>query len=123
MKKKWINQSWHSSFDLTRTLRIMKLTILIIFVALLQVPASTYSQNTRLKVVGNNLTLEEIFDMIESQSDFSFFYNLNQLDHSKRLDMNENNQLVEKILNDVLAGTELTFTINNKLIVIHKQNE
>jgi len=123
MKKKWINQSWHSSYDLTRTLRIMKLTILILFVALLQVPASTYSQNTRLKVVGNNLTLEEIFDMIESQSDFSLFYNLNQLDHSKRLDMNENNQLVEKILNDVLTGTELTFTINNKLIVIHKQNE
>ncbi len=123
MKKKWINQSWSTSVGLTRTLRIMKLTILIFFVALLQLPASTYSQNTRLKVVGNNLTLEEIFDMIEHQSDFSFFYNMGQLDRSKRLNMNENDALVEKILNDVLTGTELTYTINNKLIVIHKPNE
>lgn len=123
MKKKLINQSWSTSVGLTRTLRIMKLTILIFFVALLQLPASTYSQNTRLKVVGNNLSLEEIFDMIEHQSDFSFFYNISQLDRSKRLNMNENNEFVEKILNNVLSGTELTYTITNKLIVIHKPNE
>ncbi|HWS01605.1 MAG TPA: carboxypeptidase-like regulatory domain-containing protein, partial [Prolixibacteraceae bacterium] len=123
MKKKWINPGWCSSVDLTQTLRIMKLTIFIIFVALLQSPASTYSQNTRLKIVGQNLTLEKIFDMIEDQSDFSFFYNVEQIDHSKKMDMNEEDQLVDKILNDVLEGTDLTYTINNKLIVIHKQSE
>ena len=123
MEKKWINQSWGSSSELTRILRIMKLTIFIFFVALLQVPASTYSQNTKLKVVGQDLTLEEIFDMIKNQSDFSFFYNSNQFDHSKRQDINIENQLIDKILNEVLNGTELTYTINNKLIIIHKKNE
>ena len=123
MKKKWTNQSWHSSFDLTQTIRIMRLTIFIFFLALLQLSASSYSQNTRLNIKGNNLTLEEIFDMIEHQSEFSIFYNMNQLDLLKRHDINEENQQVEKILSDLLTGTDLTYTINNKLIVIHKQNE
>ena len=123
MKKKWTNQSWHSSFDLTRTIRIMKLTIFIFFLGLLQLSASSYSQNTRLNVKGNNLTFEEIFDMIEHQSEFSIFYNVNQLDVSKKRNINEEDQLVEKILSDLLTGTDLTYTINNKLIVIHKPNE
>lgn len=123
MKKKWINQSWCISFALARTLRIMKLTIFIFFVAILQVPASIYSQNTRMTVVGQNLTLEKIFDIIENQSEFSFFYNVNQLDISRKMNINEENQLVDKILGDVLNGTDLTFTINNKLVIIHKVNE
>ncbi|MEI6276948.1 MAG: carboxypeptidase-like regulatory domain-containing protein, partial [Prolixibacteraceae bacterium] len=101
----------------------MRLTIFIFFLALLQLSASSYSQNTRLNIKGNNLTLEEIFDMIEHQSEFSIFYNMNQLDLLKRHDINEENQQVEKILSDLLTGTDLTYTINNKLIVIHKQNE
>ncbi len=123
MNKNLIHQSGKSFVDFAQIFRIMKLITLILFVAILQVSATTYSQTTRLKISGQNLSLGEIFAGIEKQSEFSFFYNVNQIDLSKRVDINADNQFVNKILDEILAGTGMTYTINNKLIVIHKQGE
>ncbi|MEK7719213.1 MAG: carboxypeptidase-like regulatory domain-containing protein, partial [Bacteroidota bacterium] len=101
----------------------MKLITLLIFTAFFQLSAATYSQSTRLNISGQNLTLSEIFEGIEKQSEFSIFYNVNQIDLTKRIDINAEDQLVEQILNGILVGTGMTYTINNKLIVIHKQND
>ncbi|MEI6142307.1 MAG: TonB-dependent receptor [Mariniphaga sp.] len=101
----------------------MKLITLFLFVAMVQLSAATYSQTTRLKVAGQNLTLGQIFESIEKQSEFSFFYNVNQIDLTRKVDINADNQLANKILDDVLSGTGMTYTINNKLIIIHKDGE
>ncbi len=122
MKKKWINQWGRSGIDLPQTFRIMKLFCLFFFIALMQVSAETYSQNTRLQVVGQNLTIGQVFDQIENQSEFSFFYNVNQIDLSRKLNIEARDQAISKILDDVLSGTGLTYNVNNKLIVIYKQN-
>ena len=121
MKKK-LNQgsSWQLD-DLPQILRIMKLIGVFMFVALVQVSASSYSQTKELTIKGNHLTLEELFEMIENQSEFSFMYNLKQIDLSKEVDVNIKNQTVDKILNQVLEGTGITYTVNDRLIVIHKE--
>ena len=122
MKKK-LNQGSSWLFDdLPQILRIMKLIGVFMFVALVQVSASSYSQTKELTIKGNRLTLEEVFEMIENQSEFSFMYNLKQIDLSKEVDVDIENQTVDKILNRVLKGTDITYTIDNRLIVIHKTN-
>jgi len=108
---------------LPKIYRTMKLICMFMFVALLQVSASSYSQTTKLNLSGRNLSLEEVFSRIEEQSEFSFFYNLKQLDLSRRVDVEFKNKSVEKILNRVLAGTNITYTVDNRLIVIHKKGE
>lgn len=123
MKKKWIHPRGKSWFDVPLIVKIMKLMTLFLFVAVMHVAAASYSQTTRLKIVGQNLTIGEILDRIENQSDYSFFFNANQLDLSKRVNMDADNQLINKILDEILAGTGLTYTVNNKLIVIHKPGE
>ena len=123
MKKKWIHPRGKSCMDIPLIVRIMKLVTLFLFVAVMHVAAATYSQTTKLKIVGQNLSLGEILDRIENQSDFSFFFNANQIDLSKRMDISADNQLISKVLDEVLIGSGLTYTINNKLIVIHKPGE
>ncbi|MCX6219653.1 MAG: TonB-dependent receptor [Bacteroidia bacterium] len=123
MKKKLINLKGKSYEDFAQILRTMKLITLLIFTAFFQLSATTYSQSTRLNISGQNITLSEIFEGIEKQSEFSIFYNVNQIDLTKRIDINAADQLVEQILNEILVGTGMTYTINNKLIVIHKQND
>ena len=120
MKKK-LNQGsgWHFD-DLPKIFLIMKLIGVFMFVALVQVSASSYSQTKELTIKGNHLRLEELFEMIESQSEFSFMYNLKQIDLSKEVDLDIKNQTVDKILNLALEGTDITYTLNNRLIVIHK---
>jgi len=123
MKKKWIHPRGKSGMDVPLIVRIMKLVTLFLFVAVMHVAASTYSQTTKLKIVGQNLSIGEILDRIENQSDFSFFFNANQIDLSKRMNISAENQTVSKILDEILAGSGLTYTVNNKLIVIHKPGE
>ena len=123
MEKKWIYLNGKTIGDFNQIFRTMKLITLFLFVSFFQLSAATYSQSTRLKISGQNLTLGEIFEGIEKQSEFSIFYNVNQIDLTKRIDINADNQLVDQILDAILVGTGMTYTINNKLIVIHKQND
>lgn len=123
MKIKWIHQSGKSYDGFAQIFRTMKLITLILFVAIFQLSAATYSQTTRLKISTQNLTLGQVFESIEKQSEFSFFYNANQIDLSKKVEINADNEFANKILDDILAGTGMTYTINNKLIIIHKAGE
>lgn len=123
MKKKRTNGDCWLFADISKTYRIMKLIGLFMFAALFQVSASSYSQNTRLNLSGENLTLTEVFERIESQSEFSFIYNLSQIDLSKRVDVEFKNEKVERILDKVTQGTNITYTVKDRLIVIHKAGE
>ncbi|TKG95586.1 SusC/RagA family TonB-linked outer membrane protein [Puteibacter caeruleilacunae] len=98
----------------------MKLTAFLVLITLLQVSASSYSQTAKLNIVGRNLTLEEVFDKIENQSEFSFMYNLKQIDLGKKVNVDLKNKNLEQVLKDILDGTNITYTINNRLVVIHK---
>ena len=123
MKKKWIQPRGQSCIDVPLIVKIMKLVTLFIFVAVMHVAAATYSQTTKLTIVGQNLSVGEILDRIEKQSNFSFFFNANQIDLNKRMSISADNQLVSKILDEILEGSGLVYTVNNKLIVIHKSGE
>ena len=123
MKKKWNYPRGKFWIDIPLIMKIMKLVTLFLFVAVMHLAAATYSQTTRLTIVGQNLTIGAILDQIENQSEFSFFFNANQLDLSKRINIAADNQLVNKILDEILADSGLTYTVNNKLIIIHKQGE
>ncbi|MCY1718793.1 TonB-dependent receptor [Prolixibacteraceae bacterium Z1-6] len=101
----------------------MKLICLFMFAVLVQVSASSYSQNTKLNVTGQNLTLEKVFELIEDQSEFSFIYNLKQIDLSQKVDVDFKNEQIEKILDQVLEGTKITYTVNNRLIVVHREGK
>lgn len=122
MKKKWIHGDDRCIIDVPKILRIMKLTTIILFLAFMQISAANYAQNTKLTLSGRSLTLEEVFGKIEEQSEFSIFYNLQQVDLSKRVDVNFNEVLVDKVLDAVLAGTNMTYSVNNRLIVVHSKD-
>ena len=110
MKKK-LNRGTHRPLiDVPKIYRTMKLLCLFMMVMLIQVSAATYSQNTKLSLSGNNMTLEEVFGKIEDQTDFSFFYNLNQLNANKKVKIDLKNQSIEDILDNVLEGTGLSYT-------------
>jgi TonB-linked SusC/RagA family outer membrane protein len=119
MKKKRNNRKDRLWSDFSKTCRIMKLMCLFLLVVLMQVSASIYSQNTKLSLTGRNLTIEQVLGRIEDQSQFSFFYNVNEVDLSKVVNVDMENVSIESILNYVLDGTGLAYTINNKLIIIH----
>lgn len=122
MKKKRIPTLFESK-DLIKILIAMKFTFMLLLLTTAQLFSSVYSQNTKLSFDIKNSTLEDAFREIESQSDFRFLYHEALLKDEKSVSYNARNEVIENVLNDLLAGTDNTYAIlENNLIVITPKN-
>ena len=108
--------------DYKQMIRCMKITTIILFATFLQLSAKSFSQE-RLSLEYKNVNLEKVFKAIGKKSDYTFLYKNNMIPN-KRIDVNATDMSIPEILDQVLAGTTLSYKIlSNKLIVITRQNE
>ncbi|WP_455638272.1 TonB-dependent receptor [Parabacteroides sp.] len=103
-----------------RAINIMKLTVLMLTVCLSQVVASTYSQTTKLTVSVKNETLENVLKQIERQSEFLFFYNLEEINKNAKISINKEDSNIQDILNIISSNTGLRYAIKDRHIVLYK---
>lgn len=96
----------------------MKLTTLLLFIALFQINANTYSQKTKVSLNLTNSTIEEVFNEIEKKTEFNFFYKNTTIDLTKRISINVKKQPIKKILDIVLENSNITYEVLNKQIII-----
>ena len=73
------NVSYYKSFlpkGLKKLFTIMRITVILLFVALFQMVAveSSYSQSATISVKAEQIFLTDLFSQIEHQSEFLFFY-------------------------------------------------
>src|SRR3990172_7276896 len=117
MRKKDIssNNYWKNT---NKFLLVMKLTTLLIFVTTLQMSANLYSQETKIDLNVYNGTIADVFNEIEKQSDFRIFYNVQQIDLTKRIDYSAQSKSINRVLDDVLGNFEVSFELYDKVIVI-----
>ncbi len=118
MKKNEPEQSNHRHDLLKKLIDIMKITTLIFFISLIQVSANSYSQVTRLNLRFQDETLESVFEKVEANSEFSIFYKNELIKSSKVVNGNYRDALIFEILDSVLANENLTYTVQDKIIII-----
>jgi TonB-linked SusC/RagA family outer membrane protein len=104
--------------SVSKILLRMKLLTFFIFVSMVTASASTYSQQTKFNFKLNNVTVSEVFQKIEANSEFILLYNEKQFDANRKVDVNVIDKTVESILNQILEGTNNTFKIYDRQIVI-----
>ncbi len=103
----------------SRLIKIMRLTVVICFIALSQVFAGAgYSQGTRISLEEKNATLRDILEKIEDRSEFYFMYNGKIIDVNQRVSVKADKVLVNELLNQILAGTGITYKIDNRQIAL-----
>ena len=104
---------------LSQLKRIMKLACVFFIIAILHVDATVYSQTSRLNVQTKDVTVKEVFKIIEDQSEFRFYYNDELNCINKRVNVNATGKTVQTILNEVLNDSDLTYKVmENNLIII-----
>src|SRR5690606_36241880 len=103
-----------------KSLLIMKLTLLLILVAIIQVNATVYSQTVRLNV--KNSGLEKIFLEIRSQTGYDFLYNSRLLKGTVPVTIQMNGATLEEILDEVFRNQPITYSIIEKTIVVKKKS-
>ncbi len=105
--------NWTLKYDLK-----MKLTTLLFVVSLFTIKASTYSQNTKISLALENVSIEEVFGEIESLTDFRFFYNHRKIDVTKKVTINAVDARISNILNELFLHTNIYFKVRKKQIIV-----
>ncbi|MDP2887420.1 MAG: SusC/RagA family TonB-linked outer membrane protein [Bacteroidota bacterium] len=118
MKKKLIRGISLDREKVRKIWMTMRLIVLLFFVSLIHVSASVYSQKTKLNIRVENATLQQVFKVLQEQSEFDFFYKNEQIPADTRVSIETKNEAIEVILDKILTGTGLTYHVLDKDIVI-----
>ena len=106
--------------QLSRLLRIKVLFLLAAIGLSGSVAAQTSSPNARISLDLQNVPLKEVFARIEDQSNYIFVYYDSILDASRRVSISVSDQPVGNVLEVLFAGTENTWKLSGRQIVIGK---
>lgn len=98
-------------------LRVMKLTIILLTTAILQVSASSFAQRVTLNLTKAPLTA--VFKEIRKQTGYDFFYTDALLANTTPVSIKVKNLDVKEALAQCLNNQGLTYSIQNSIIVIN----
>jgi len=105
--------------SLKKTLLIMRIAIFLLILGILQAHAvDAYSQKTRLSLDFTDTELIKVLDNIEVESEFFFLYNEKLLDTDRKVNLTTNDQLINVILDNLFAGTDVKYTIIDRKIIL-----
>ena len=102
---------------------VMKASFIFLLLFAVQIQASVYSQQTRLDMDLRNVTLKEVINEIRKSSDFSFVYSDSDFAGILGKNLKFKNASVEEILDYCLSGTNLSYSIVDKTIIIKRTEQ
>ncbi len=103
---------------LNKLLLIMKLTLFFIAVCSFQLTASVYSQNTKLSINMENQSLVEVMKEIRNRSEFTFVYDVEDVEGIFIEKVKFNKATVEEILNNCLSETKLAYEVIDNVVIL-----
>ncbi|NLY09692.1 MAG: SusC/RagA family TonB-linked outer membrane protein, partial [Tissierellia bacterium] len=103
---------------------IMRMTFFLFVVGVFQVYSiDSYAQKTQLTITEKNIELGELFNKIEKQSDFYFFYSNNKINKRLKVSVNVKEKTIFEILDIVLANSDIEYKVNDKAIILNVSDE
>ena len=107
------------SLSLTRTFKIMRITLFLILISAFEIYATeSYSQKTILSLNVQEKSLEEALDEIEQASEFYFLYSEKLVDTKRVVSINVKEAKIEKVLDDLFSDTEIKYQIIDRKILL-----
>ncbi|RIH63744.1 SusC/RagA family TonB-linked outer membrane protein [Mariniphaga sediminis] len=97
---------------------IMKLTVFILFLTLMQVSATGYSQANKFSFRAENKQVVEVLRQIEEHSDFRFFFLREQVDVERRVSVTAREATVEQILDELFQGQPVQYEFANEALIV-----
>lgn len=99
-----------------QTLLIMKLTLVLMLAACLQVNAKGMAQSITLSE--KNVPLQRVLNAIQQQTPYNFVYNFELLKQAGNVTVNVQNAGIEQVMQQCLKGKGLSYVVIEKTVVI-----
>ncbi|MGQ8336212.1 TonB-dependent receptor [Sunxiuqinia sp. A32] len=113
----------YDGYAFKKIIRMLRFTVFCFFLGLIQLMAvESYSQQTKLSLDESNQRLENVLKLIEDRSEFFFIYNRDLIDVNQTVDIKVNDQTISSILDKLLKGTNINYSVVNRQIVLASSN-
>jgi TonB-linked SusC/RagA family outer membrane protein len=102
-----------------KILRIMRITLFIVLFGAFQAMAGAgYSQNARLSLHLQGTSVRDVLGAIEAQSEYYFLYNSELIDVQRKVDLNVENETIEKILSTLFQEEDVKVVVRDRHIIL-----
>ena len=96
----------------------MKISVLLLFAAVFSISAKSYSQEARVTFDLKNVSVNEVFNTIRSQTSYSFWYDVNDVDVNRVVSVKAKNKSVKEVLDIVFKNKAVDVRMVDNHIVI-----
>lgn len=118
-KKQSKNVSGFNAIWRSKLLLSMKLTVIALYVTVFQGFAlTTYGQSAKVNLKMENVSIKQVLNSIEDQTNFFFMYNGKLVDVERKVNVDFDNQYVSNVLNKMFSGTNIKYEIDNRQILL-----
>lgn len=118
--RRYRSSQWIPVSDKT-LLYAMRLTVFFILCLSISATATGYSQNVTL--AEKNVSLDKVFNSIEKQTGYVFFYSYQLLKSAKKVTLDVRSRPLQEVLTICFKDQPLDFVIEDKTITITKKPE
>lgn len=109
----------HFRRGIQKKLKILKLSVLISCVCMLQITASSVSQNLQISLKKSGITVQQAIDEIEKQCDYNFFFSEESVDVNRELNVELKEAGINEVIDKVFGDT-YDFRVTDNIIVVRK---
>jgi type II secretory pathway component GspD/PulD (secretin) len=120
MKKKWKStKALLKVLCYSKTFLIMRITVFLLLFSVIQVMGgNSYSQNARLSLNLKDVSIEDILDEIENQSEFFFLFNQKLVNVDRKVDINVKNERIKDILANLFTDEDINCLVIDRQILL-----
>lgn len=104
-----------------QTFKIMKLSVFLMLIGMMQVSANVYSQAGKLNVRVNQVALSDLLWDLQENSDIVFVYKTKDMVNFPKVSIDMEGVTVTEILDELLLDSDLEYIIDNDVVVIKKK--
>lgn len=99
----------------------MKLSLLILLTTTFALQAnSSYSQTTKVSLDLKNVSVAEVIDQIESQTEFKFLFNTRAVDLDRKVSLKFKRRNINAILKYLFSNVDTDYEIDNRKILLRR---
>jgi TonB-linked SusC/RagA family outer membrane protein len=108
----------------SKIFKIMRNTFLLILISIFQANAiDSYSQNTRLTLNLDKVTVANVLEEIENNSEFFFLFNSKLIDVEREVSISVEDEKISDILNSLFSGTGINYRVYDRQIILSPSEE
>src|SRR5690606_35171078 len=107
-------------YQMRKILIMIKLSLLILLLSLFSAGASVFSQNSKLSLDYQDVSMKDVLGAIEDQSEFRFAFSSEYLDLDRKVTVRFKNESVTTILDNIFKETDIRYSINDRIVILYQ---